>query len=117
MKKLHGIDFDTVKDFGPRVEGPYKAGTSQVVNGRDYYFNDSYILRFLVARYFDLKKVIPELKAHLEWRQVYYPLPMLSKEGLNLLNSGFLYVHGRTKDMSPMLIMDWKNLGALIKSK
>lgn len=111
MKKQFNIDFESIKDFGPRVEGGvFKDGSQQVVNGRDHWFNDSYILRFLTARFFDLKKVVKELRSHLEWRQIYYPLPLLTKEGLNLLNSGFMYIHGRTKDLSPILVMDWKNL-------
>ena len=70
MKSEHNIDFDTVKNFGPRpaATGPYVAGNQQVVNGRDYWFGDHYILRFLVARYFDIKRVVKELRAHLEWR-------------------------------------------------
>ena len=111
MKTQFNIDFDTVKGFGPRVaDGKYTPGTSVVANGRDYWFGDHYILRFLVARYFDVKKVVKELRNHLEWRQIYYPIPMLTKEGLNLLNSGFMYIHGRTKDLSPIIMMDWKNL-------
>ena len=108
---MHGIGLDEFKLFGPRVPGgKVKPGEAEVVNGRDYHFNDSDILKFLVARQFDIKKVLPDLKYHLEWRQTNVPRPVLTDRLVYLINKGILYIHGRSKDYSPIVVITLKNL-------
>lgn len=72
------------------------------------------ILRYLCARQFDLKRVVKEIKINLEFRQSNIPLPILTDKTLNLLNKGMLYIHGRTKDLSPILVLDLCLLTELI---
>lgn len=54
---------------------------------------------------------------HLEWRQTNVPMPRLNDQVLNVLNKGLMYIHGRTKDLSPVLYMDFAKLGPLLKNK
>jgi hypothetical protein len=42
---------------------------------------------------------------------------MLTDETLKLLNSGILYLHGRTMDMSPILVLDFIKLAELLNKK
>lgn len=44
-------------------------------------------------------------------------MPLLTDKTLNLLNKGILYIHGRTKDLSPILILDWGRLAEFLKNK
>ena len=92
-------------------------GEAEVVNGRDCHFNDSDILKFLVVREFDVKKVLPDLKYHLEWRQTNIPRPVLTDRMVYLLNKGIFYIHGRCKDYSPMIFITMKNVSEFIKKK
>ena len=49
------------------------------------------------------------------WRQQNIPLPILNEKALNMLRNGIMYIHGRTKDLHPIIVLDIKNLGALIE--
>ena len=61
--------------------------------------------------------IIPNLAYHLEWRKTNIPRPRFVDSTLNLLNSGILYLHGRCKDNSAIMVLDFIKLGAMIKSK
>jgi hypothetical protein len=39
----------------------------------------------------------------------------LNEKALNVLRNGIMYIHGRTKDLHPIIVLDIKNLGALIE--
>lgn len=54
---------------------------------------------------------------HLEWRQTNVPLPKLTNKTLNLLNKGILYIHGRSKDFYPIIVLDFKRLSEMLKNK
>lgn len=118
LKKRKGIDLDVLKDFGPRVPNGYVVeGSSKVLNGRDPFLRDSDILRFLYGRKFVINDIIDDLYYHLEWRQTNSPQPMLTDDTLRLLNSGLLYMHGRTMDMCPILVLDFIKLAELLRKK
>ena len=118
LKKRKGIDLDVLKDFGPRVaNGCVVEGSSKVENGRDPFLGDSDILRYLYGRKFIMDDVIDALYYHLEWRQTNNPQPLLTDDTLRLLNSGILYLHGRTIDMSPILVLDFIKLADLLNKK
>ena len=66
---MHNIDLESIKTFGPRTKNRYVVeGAGEVRSGKDFFFNDAQILRYLVARGFDLEKVAVDMKYHLEWR-------------------------------------------------
>ena len=55
MKLLHNIDMESRKDFGPRTDNSYvRQGTSEILPGTDFHFSDQLVLRFLVARNFNI---------------------------------------------------------------
>ena len=92
-------------------------GSSEIINGRDYLLTDADILKFLVSRTFDFKKVIPDMKYHLEWRQTNIPRVRLNDRLVNILNKGLMYIHGRSKDYSPIVITSYRNLGEMLSKK
>jgi len=107
LKSKHGIDLDKPKDYGPRDESSMcKRGTMDIVSGRDFDLRDSELIRFCVCRQFKLDNIIPDLLYHLEWRQTNVPIPQMTDPVLKLVGSGLFYIHGRTKDMQPILAMD-----------
>ena len=61
-----------------------------------------------------MSRIIPDLKYYLQWRQTNVPLPLLTDQTLNIMNKGLLYIHGRCKDYTPILVMDFVLLGEMI---
>ena len=53
----------------------------------------------------------------LEWRQNFYPFARMSDPLLSLLKHGLFYIHGRTKNYCPIMIINFTKLGQLLKSK
>ena len=69
FKEKYNIDLDKYKPYGPRTQDGYTDETTQeLVDGRDYYFLDSDILRFCNGRGWDMPSIISELYYHLCWR-------------------------------------------------
>ncbi len=53
----------------------------------------------------------------MQWRQLNIPLPIINHKIINLLKHGVLYIHGRTKDLSPIIMLDIKQLSGLLTRK
>lgn len=85
--------------------------------GVDALFSDSEILKFLYAYNWDLPMVVEKLHYHLQWRQTMVPRPKLTNKLLELLNTGLLYIHGRAKDHSPILVLSFAPMGPLLRNK
>ena len=58
-----------------------------------------------------------DLYLHLEWRQTNSPMAILNDKSLRILNLGLLYIHGRCKDGSPIVIFDMGRLVGVLKDK
>lgn len=71
----------------------------------DSEFNDPEILRFLQTGKFDFKSTFENIKKYVSWRIEHVP-PKLSSLWEQLINSGFMYVHGRDKFFRPMVILN-----------
>lgn len=55
MKQLYNCDMESRKEFGPRTADSYvKQGSDEILPGVDFHFSNQLILRFLVARNFDI---------------------------------------------------------------
>ena len=55
IKKDLKVDLRKLKPFGPRSEdGAVVEGSHEIVNGRDPMLTDAIILKYIVARYFDM---------------------------------------------------------------
>ena len=61
--------------------------------------------------------VIRDMYYHFCWRQNNVPLPRLTDASVKLLNTGVLYVHGVTKEHSPIVILDFIKLGELLRKQ
>jgi hypothetical protein len=64
-------------------------------------------LRFLHATMFKVDRSIRILVSHFEWRKSYFPFSITPK-AVELLNSGFIYVHGRDSQYRPIMVIDAK---------
>lgn len=117
-KKQLGVDLRKLKAFGPRSEdGAVVEGSHEIVSGRDALFDDALLMRMISASYFDVDVTMGYLRYHLEWRQTNVPMPVLTDRTVYLLNQGFLYIHGRAKDMSPILLFDIIKLQTLLDNQ
>ena len=76
---------------------------------------DIQLLRFAVGRRFDLDIAVKDTADHLAWRHQNIPLPILNCKALATMNAGVLYIHGRTKDLSPIVVLDIKHLAVLLE--
>ena len=104
MLKEKGIDLNKKKSYGPREkDGKVVKGTHKIYDGTDILNNDQMILRFIVAREWNLDLIVECLTTHLEWRQTNIPLPLMESRTMRMMKRGCIYVHGRAKDMSPLL--------------
>ena len=66
-------------------------------------------MRFLQATKYKTKKTVEAIQNHLQWREKSLPA-VLNDASARLINSGFLYVHGRDRFFRPMLIINPRRL-------
>jgi hypothetical protein len=113
-----GIDISISKnEYGPREpNGCVIEGNSEIRQGRDYHLTESDLLRFSVARHFNMEAILNELKYHLQWRQTNIPMPFLCDLTLKILKKGMFYIHGRTMDLQPILVLDFGKLKAMLEA-
>jgi hypothetical protein len=61
-------------------------------------------LRFLQATGFNVSKTIEILIEHVDWRKVSLP-GRINDRGMEILNLGFIYIHGRDSRFRPIIII------------
>jgi hypothetical protein len=61
-------------------------------------------LRFLQSDKYDCIKTLESIRQHLQWRNENLPKEITFK-AMEILNSGFLYVHGRDSRFRPLIIL------------
>lgn len=69
------------------------------------------------GRNYDMAKIITDLYYHLEWRQTNFPMPCLTDKTLKLLRTGCMYLHGRTIEYQPIIVIDMAIIGQLLAKK
>ncbi|KMZ80380.1 hypothetical protein PVIIG_06018 [Plasmodium vivax India VII] len=69
--------------------------------------DDNYVLRFLQGNEFNFEKCYYDMLRHLEWRDE--NLPVKYEDVEDMLKKGYIYVHGRDKQMHPIIIINCKN--------
>ncbi|CRH00146.1 CRAL/TRIO domain-containing protein, putative [Plasmodium relictum] len=72
------------------------------------FFDDNYVLRFLQGNEFIYEKCYNDMLRHLKWRQENLPIQL--GEIKEFLNKGYCYIHGRDKQMHPIIIINCKNI-------
>ena len=65
----YGIDFDQVKQFGPRREKGGQCEIEEIVKKRDKFLDDRQLLRFACARFFKLEHITEVFAQHMCWRE------------------------------------------------
>jgi hypothetical protein len=66
MLKRHDIDMEKFKPFGPRKEdGIIIEAAEKPASGIDMHLHDSILLRFCVARFWDMNIITNDLLYHL----------------------------------------------------
>lgn len=68
------------------------------------YWRDYHSLRFLQATGYNLSKTIDMITNHLEWRKINLP-PRITENAMKILNSGFIYIHGRDSKFRPIMVI------------
>lgn len=61
-------------------------------------------LRFLQASGFKIQDCIKLIRDSIEWKSTYFPFTLTPK-AFELLNLGFVYVHGRDKEYRPIIVL------------
>lgn len=67
-------------------------------------WDESKSLRFLQATGYKLDKTIEMLLNHFEWRSKNIP-PHITENAMKILNSGFIYIHGRDNHFRPVMVL------------
>lgn len=65
-------------------------------------WKDCHILRFLQATQYNIIKTTDIILNHIEWRKVNLP-PKITDKSKEILNSGFIYIHGRDSRFRPIM--------------
>lgn len=73
------------------------------------------IRRFLQATGFNSSKSLELLKENIRWRRELIP-PKMSDKIIEILNSGYIYVHGRDNNFRPILVLN-ANIYMKLKDK
>lgn len=81
------------------------------------HFTDDFLLKFVVSRHFKVDDVVRDIMLHLPWRKNNIPLALLNQSGLKLLSEGIIHIHGRNKQGSPIMIVDFAKMIDLINKK
>lgn len=79
------------------------------------YWEECNTYRFLQASGYDHSKTILLILEHLEWRKINFPV-ILTDKIKQILNSGFIYIHGRDNRFRPLIVFD-PNIFSLNKKK
>jgi hypothetical protein len=64
-----------------------------------------------------MTRIISDIIYHFEWRHTNIPIPLLTDATLYVLKKGFFYIHGRAKDLSPLVVLDFFKLSELLRNK
>lgn len=68
--------------------------------------DDNYVLRFLQGNEFVYDKCYVDMLRHLKWRDE--NLPVNREDIKDIINNGYIYVHGRDKNMHPIIVINCK---------
>ncbi|SBT71374.1 CRAL/TRIO domain-containing protein, putative [Plasmodium malariae] len=88
-------------------EGKEKAETYESLFADTVFNDDNYVLRFLQGNEYNFEKCYYDMVRHLEWRKE--NLPVKYEDVKDILNNGYIYVHGRDKQMHPIIVINCKN--------
>ena len=68
------------------------------------WWKESETRRFLQATSFTIDKSIEYIRQQLEWKSAFFPFTITSNI-IKILNSGFMYIHGRDNHFRPIFII------------
>jgi len=68
---------------------------------------DCETLRFLQSTSYDNSKTISLILEHLDWKNIFYPLKV-NQNVEKILNSGYIYIHGRDNQFRPIVVINAK---------
>jgi len=86
-------ELSTFEDFKAKI----KDLTCKEIESGNLTLDDKYIMRFLIARDFDLKKAFKMFETHLAWRDEMMPSQITSEDLPNVFNTGIYRLLGKTK--------------------
>ena len=68
-------------------------------------YKESQLLRFLQATGYNYSKTIEIVIENIEWREKLIP-PIITPKVIELLNCGFMYIHGRDNNYRPIMVIN-----------
>ncbi|KNG76290.1 hypothetical protein PFMG_02099, partial [Plasmodium falciparum IGH-CR14] len=102
VNKLKLKEKDKEKDKEKEVE------TYQTIFKNTLFDDDNYVLRFLQGNEFVFERCYNDMLRHLTWRKENLPIPLSDVQ--IFLDKGYCYIHGRDKQMHPIIIINCKNI-------
>eukprot|EP00127_Corallochytrium_limacisporum_P006589 Clim_evm18s231 gene=Clim_evmTU18s231 len=84
------------------IRGIRKSLTKPLPDG----FDDTDLLRFLIARNFDIAKATAMLDSCIDWRQSFLPATITTEEVQSELGKGSIFLCGHDLEKRPILILD-----------
>lgn len=68
------------------------------------WWEESESRRFLQANAFDINKALFHIQKQIAWKKTYFPIT-ISNRIIDILNTGFMYIHGRDTHYRPIFII------------
>ena len=100
IERLNSL-MDEIKTYNKNLNG--RKDFTPITFPSNWKIYDS--LRFLQATMYKNQKTIELLLNHLEWKKTYFPFT-ISNKAAEILNNGFIYVHGRDIYFRPILVIN-----------
>ncbi len=83
----------------------FKKELRKISPNLEMFLEDSLILRFLQSSHNDYSKTIDMILDHLKWKETIFPIS-INENIRKILNSGFIYVHGRDHRFRPTVVLN-----------
>ncbi len=82
----------------------FKQELKKISPNLENFIEDSLILRFIQSSHNDYRKTIEFILDHLKWKENTFPIS-INDNIRKILNSGFIYVHGRGYRFRPIIVL------------
>nr|SCN60482.1 CRAL/TRIO domain-containing protein, putative [Plasmodium chabaudi adami] len=112
IEKVQGLKdyvrsaIDKEIELAKQSKGPYPQRSYDDIFQKTLFNDDNYVLRFLQGNEFVYDKCYVDILRHLKWREE--NLPIKREDIKDIINNGYIYIHGRDKSMHPIIVINCK---------
>lgn len=103
---FNSYEREKIAQLKERVQTLNKKNTKEQIIFPQWW-QDTDTLRFLQATSYNLDKSIHYIRNQIEWRRTFFPFTITDKT-IQILNTGFMYIHGRDNHYRPIFIVQAK---------